>query len=514
LLVLVPTAGAATVSMPPNFSSPGTVRAPSYYYRFSVEAAAGETNRLAVDHEESARIRVTDTGTPLTAGENCRPDGGGVLCSVDTGDRSYVSSAEFDLGDNHDELRIAGSWAVAGLRVLGGTGDDLISVPDTAAVVDGGPGGDTMTSPRGMLTYAGRTVGVSVTADGVANDGEPGERDDVGTFTSVTGGNGDDELHAADVPSSDGHDLPPNFGGGGLVGGLGADHLIGGPSADRLSGGGGNDTLLGGDGPDALDGGTGGDVLRGGDGVDNSSSSSSFHSASGVDVTLDDRPGDGAPGENDDAGSDIEQVHGTPADDLIVGSDVDNVIDGLGGNDVLDGAGGADTIYGSGRVIGGPGADILAASSGSVEARDGERDEILCSRPAVTYDVDPFDALPFCAPTLNPAVASTLRARRDGIIRHPISCIYWRVEYAKCTGRLYLYRRDDAGRTTPIGRARFELPAGDTEPRVVAIRLTRSARSELAAKRRLRVVLEWRTRNVNPPTWSSGHYNLKIMAPR
>lgn len=143
----------------------------------------------------------------------------------------------------------------------------------------------------GVVDYSGRTNPVTVTIGGSANDGEPGERDNITRTLSVVGGQGNDLLVAGNRGSS-------LVGGGGtmLAGGGGSDvvrggsrtdilsattlptwfldgtvRLVDGPresSADRLSGGGGDDILFGSDGANTLAGGTGLDTLFGLDGPD------------------------------------------------------------------------------------------------------------------------------------------------------------------------------------------------------------------------------------------------------
>jgi hypothetical protein len=54
---------------------------PQNTYRLLLATAQGEANRITIDGNVPAEgIRIVDKGAPLTAGENCRPDGDGVLC--------------------------------------------------------------------------------------------------------------------------------------------------------------------------------------------------------------------------------------------------------------------------------------------------------------------------------------------------------------------------------------------------------------------------------------------------
>ncbi|HEY0639036.1 MAG TPA: calcium-binding protein [Pseudonocardiaceae bacterium] len=140
-----------------------------------------------------------------------------------------------------------------GDRLYGEAGDDWLpgdrsGGPLGTDVVVGGSGVDS-------TAYEGRTVGVIVLLDGLANDGQYGEADHLLTVEKVTGGRGDDLL----------------LGGPGaetLSGGDGRDYLDGAGGADVLLGGYGEDTLYGLDGDDRLDGGGGVDDLDGEGGTD------------------------------------------------------------------------------------------------------------------------------------------------------------------------------------------------------------------------------------------------------
>src|SRR6185295_3825544 len=91
----------------------------------------------------------------------------------------------------------------------------------------GGGGYDT-------VTYEGRTEDLSLSPDGVANDGAAGEHDDIGTDIMAVGGG-----HGADTMTGNG--ARNVFGGGEgddvLTGAGGDDHLVGGSGADKLTGG-------------------------------------------------------------------------------------------------------------------------------------------------------------------------------------------------------------------------------------------------------------------------------------
>ena len=113
----------------------------------------------------------------------------------------------------------------------------------------GGGGGDS-------VIYTDRGEDLSLSLDGVANDGAPGEHDNIGPdVTTVYGGDG------ADVITGNGY-------ANAFEGDHGDDVLIGAGGDDRLFGGAGYDWLDAGPGQDYLEGDDAGDVLIGGPDVD------------------------------------------------------------------------------------------------------------------------------------------------------------------------------------------------------------------------------------------------------
>jgi Ca2+-binding RTX toxin-like protein len=123
----------------------------------------------------------------------------------------------------------------------GGAGNDgFYSVaPDGPDRMAGGAGFDS-------VVYEDRTAAIAVSLDRKPNDGQPGEKDNVGTdngIESVIGGQA-------------GNTLTGNAPGNMLSGGAGADTIVGRDGMDFLYGYGGNDTLNSLDGfPDVVDGG-------------------------------------------------------------------------------------------------------------------------------------------------------------------------------------------------------------------------------------------------------------------
>ena len=174
-----------------------------------------------------------------------------------------------DAGAGSD--RICGSAGSDGItggpgadREFGGTGNDSFdqgAAADGADRVDGQGGSDT-------VQYASRTGPLTVTLNGVANDGLAGEADNIlPTVENLTGGSAADHITANADPI--------------------LNRLRGGPGGDTLFGGGGGDLLIGHSGPDRLFGEAGADTLNLVDGVGHDRGNGGAHTDS---ATLD--PGD------------------------------------------------------------------------------------------------------------------------------------------------------------------------------------------------------------------------------
>jgi Ca2+-binding RTX toxin-like protein len=151
-----------------------------------------------------------------------------------------------DGGDGNDEVN-----GNAGNDVVrGGAGDDVLNGDNFKSpgndVIDGGPGYDQIDDWN--IPDAPTHPQPTISLDGQANDGRPGETDNVTNVekfsfhvnATYTGTDGDD--YAEVTQALDG--------------------------ASALNGLGGNDTLKGFDGPDKIDGGAGDDNLNGGNGDD------------------------------------------------------------------------------------------------------------------------------------------------------------------------------------------------------------------------------------------------------
>ena len=141
-----------------------------------------------------------------------------------------VLNTENIVGGGGDDT-LTGNAAGNIMRGLGG--DDTIAAGAGRDVIDGGGGTDT-------ATYADHLTAVTVSLDGLANDGSTGELDNVINTENLIGGIGNDSLTG---------NAAANF-----IRGLGGN--------DQLRGLAGNDLLIGDAGTDLADGGAGGDLCQ------------------------------------------------------------------------------------------------------------------------------------------------------------------------------------------------------------------------------------------------------------
>lgn len=159
-----------------------------------------------------------------------------------------------------------------------------------------------------------------------------------------------------------------------LDGGLGADTLIGGLGDDRLSGGEGDDRFESYLWPiDSFAAETAGaDRIAGGPGVDVASYRARDEALS---FTADDVANDGAPGEGDLVGRDVEVIEGGAAGDRMTGDDRANTFAGGPGADTLQGRAGDDVL------VGGPQDDTLLGGAGADRLEGGHGDDLLDGGP-------------------------------------------------------------------------------------------------------------------------------------
>jgi hypothetical protein len=237
----------------------------------------------------------TGADCPLGAGGvDIRAGGGDDVVKADIlGNPVAPGFIRVDLGDGDDSFdarELAGSYTVAGGAgndtikgsttgdvldggpgndtidglegadvVRGGDGDDTVNGDSGGDVVDGGPGVDTSDdwSPVGGGDPA-LSPPAKILFDGAANDGLPGEGDNVssverihaGVALDYTGDDGANVAIAAEVGASS--SLRGLGGDDQLQGGDRADTIDGGAGADTLTGGFGNDTITGGPGRDRI----------------------------------------------------------------------------------------------------------------------------------------------------------------------------------------------------------------------------------------------------------------------
>ena len=307
-LVLPGTAGAATITW-----SGSTL---------TYTAADGEANRTGPWYGvvDESRITISDGyGITVTddTGGHCEPvadrfecdvpakmifklgDGDDYMTWSDQRDVEYV----VDAGEGNDEVRGFSGSMTTGLRqtIDGGVGDDKVDGDLGNDVVRGGPGNDEVDGGAGndrveggdgddtMLGDGYEPAGtdvidggagtdsisdwvqpgedvnprVAISFDGVANDGRPGEKDnlvgieklDASVSGTFTGGPGADDFF---IRAAFNDSAPSAVNGGG-----GPDKLVGHDYVETIDGGPGDDVIEGGLNDDTLTGGPGEDRILG-----------------------------------------------------------------------------------------------------------------------------------------------------------------------------------------------------------------------------------------------------------
>jgi Ca2+-binding RTX toxin-like protein len=163
------------------------------------------------------------------------------------------------------------------------------------------------------------------------------------------GGSGIDTASYDDSPVGVSVFLAPGGTGAGYNGDAEGDRF---DSIENVSGSAYLDALHGNEGANTLNGLAGNDYLRGRDGADtlyggsgNRDTAVYDTSSEGVYVSLISGRGFGGEAEGDTLIG-IEDIDGSPQDDLLVGNDYGNRLYGRGSDDSLKGGGGIDTLYG------------------------------------------------------------------------------------------------------------------------------------------------------------------------
>jgi Ca2+-binding RTX toxin-like protein len=235
----------------------------------------------------------------------------------------------------------------------GDAGDDTFdegAVTSGTDIINGGAGTDT-------VTYASRTIAVTINLDATATSGEGVEHDKIALdVENAIGGAGDDTINGSPVDNV-------------LDGGPGADTINGLAGNDTLRGGLGNDVLNGGVGDDRFDEGSvtnGADTMNGGTGVDTVDYS---HRTVGLVVVMNGTTPSGEADatthlvtENDLIKTDVENIIGGGGDDSLTGNAADNQIEGGAGDDTMFGLDGDDVLDGGGD------GDVLDCGLGDADA--------------------------------------------------------------------------------------------------------------------------------------------------
>jgi Ca2+-binding RTX toxin-like protein len=230
--------------------------------RVHFRASPGEANDLTVTGDDGS-LTFIDAGAPLVAGPGC--SGGGaagvpVTCPRQGEDTASLDVALGNRADSVDTTAVALASPFFFIRITGGDDADTILGGGESEIISPGRGADQVSSGAGDDRWTqrfdkpdgddrfdggagedtaeyGGSKPVRVRLDGIANDGPPGESDNLLRVENLRG--------------------------------TGYADLLAGDAADnRLFGEGGDDRILGGRGDDLIEGLTGQDVLRGGRGDD------------------------------------------------------------------------------------------------------------------------------------------------------------------------------------------------------------------------------------------------------
>lgn len=251
-----------------EIAAPGAFAATMVSYSSSGESAGlnvvdgpGNATNLSIHGESEGSIAVAGS-TPVTAGPGCTQ-------KSPTDVRCFVNGpriATVELGDGNDRFSFAVN-AVNGSFVRGGDGNDDIRGGDSADAIDGQAGDDLMAG----------LAGADVMNGGAGNDVIINQLDDFGDDVK-NGGDGNDRLHGSRDPGSDtysggaGIDVldfrSSEVGVTVTLDGVANDGPVftdnAGLDIENLMGGSGNDVLVGDSGRNLIEGFAGNDLLRGG----------------------------------------------------------------------------------------------------------------------------------------------------------------------------------------------------------------------------------------------------------
>ncbi len=178
-----------------------------------------------------------------------------------------------------------------------------------------------------------------------------------------------------------------------VVGTAGNDVIYTGLGTDTVDGLGGDDVICTGAGDDVVDGGLGDDAIEAGAGSDTVSfADATAPVTAGVDT------GSGTGGGGSDTFTGVENLTGSPHDDVltgdggantlsggagedqVTGGDGSDTINGNAGNDTLDGGAGDDTLAGGSdgdTLLGGSGEDTILGGAGADSVNGNEAADVL-----------------------------------------------------------------------------------------------------------------------------------------
>ncbi len=245
--------------------------------------------RTTISFESRTGPQHIDLSTP----GKINAEGDSVIGSVagvigGSGNDTIIGSTAAEIlqgGDGNDSLL----GADGNDALFGGDGDDTLMGGAGKDDLDGGLGSDLMDggSGRDWVFYSNRTENLTITLDGIRNDGAAGENDQLLSIENVYGGEGANYIVGNYADNLITCQAGLNIGHNTLFGGGGNDTLQAGPSGDSLHGGNGNDSLVGGPGNDDLWGDAGNDTMLGGIGSPTSGDGDNdFHAQDGEADTI------------------------------------------------------------------------------------------------------------------------------------------------------------------------------------------------------------------------------------
>ena len=354
-----------------------------------------------------------------------------------------------------------GDVAITGLDndvVDMGAGNDTI-LEDTFAngadLLDGGPG-------RDSVGYPG-VAGVAIILNGQADDGHPGEGDNV-LAENIFGTDGSDTL------IGDGADNQ-------ISGADGDDQIAAGAGGDTITPGDGNDTVDAGDGTDTVNEGLSGGQADGADALNGGGGGGDFMGyccgPDPVTIDQDGQPDDGHPGEGDNLAG-FEAFAGGDGADTITGDAGANLLTGNDGNDTLVGLGGGDQFFA------GSGDDIVVATEPAAPASaralgpegTGDADDIDCELGFDTVAASAVDLVAVSCERQGASVVSdSATVSKKGKASLLVDCPL--AEAAPCAGKLALLSNGKQ-----IGKGSFTVASGKTKK--ATAKLTKKGRKVLA----------------------------------